>query len=141
MFQRNFRAFICLGENRFRGLLRGPLSTPQRPWQRQCLPATTQAAALFSLAPKRKAIIYFKVRYREPAGDQRLPFLKCKKRSVTSLSIVTKISRLESDTPPALKDRRQRDRQVITQKEPWGNCKLLENPLAGLYVSPCLCFS
>jgi len=42
-----------------------------------------------------------------------LPFLKCKK-SVASLAIVTKISGLESDTPPALKDRRQSDRQVIT---------------------------
>lgn len=102
------------GSEATRQLLQAPLSLSQHQWQRQCLPATAQAAAFFSLAPRRKAIIYFQVRFRGPAGDQRLPFLKCNKRSVTSLSIVTKISGLESDTPPALKDRRQRERQVIT---------------------------
>lgn len=47
------------GSEATRQLLQAPLSKPQHQRWKQRLPATAQAAAFFSLAPRRKAIIHF----------------------------------------------------------------------------------
>lgn len=113
-----YRVLTCLGESRFRGhkatcelLLSACCSVSGRGNTR--LQQRRQLNYLVWHQGEKLSSI-FKLDSGNQLGTSDCHFLKCKERSVTSFSIVTKISGLESDTPPALKDRRQSDRQVIT---------------------------